>query len=313
MFITFNLKKMTTTTVSSKVITANVPDSVNPATSKGYKMEERGAQNISMGNPTPFPIPEFDDPYKKREWMLEHMAGQFRVFGRKGYGCGSAGHISIRDPVDPTTFWINPLGVHFMQLTPEDMIQVDEDGNIVGGNTKGTVNAAGFAIHSALHKARPDVNAACHTHSVYGKAYSAFAKPLDMLTQDSCMFYKDQAVYETFGGVALEKDEGNSIADAVGNAHGVILANHGLLTVGETVDEASFLFMLMENACQVQLSVDAAERQGKEKVTIPDEEAAYTHYLTADPETKFLEAQVDFNYEKFLDDSFMTFTNKNKE
>ena len=53
-------------------------------------------------------IPKFDDPYKKRQWQLEHMAGAFRVFSRKGFTEGTAGHISVRDPVDPSTFWINP-------------------------------------------------------------------------------------------------------------------------------------------------------------------------------------------------------------
>ncbi|VEU19460.1 DEKNAAC100758 [Brettanomyces naardenensis] len=293
-----------TTTKSSTVI----PDKVAPATSRGYKMKERGAQNISFGNATPYPIPQFEDPYLKREWMLEHMAGAFRVFGRRGFGEGSAGHISIRDPVNPKTFWINPLGVHFSLIKASDMIQVDGDGNIIGGNTRGTINAAGFAIHSAVHRARPDVNAACHTHSVFGKAYSCFGKPLEMLSQDSCIFYKNQAVYTDFGGVAVEKAEGEKIAKASGNVQAIILQNHGLLTAGSTVDEAAYIFTLMERTCQCQLLADAAEHEGRKKVIIGDEEAAYTNFIDCDPESLYLEFAVDLSYEIAKDDSFMTFT-----
>lgn len=77
------------------------------------------------------------------------------------------------------------------------MILVDYDGNAIGGNLSLPANAAGFLIHSAVHKARPDVVAACHTHSPYGKAWSAFGRRLEMLNQDVAMFYGEaQAVYE---------------------------------------------------------------------------------------------------------------------
>lgn len=89
------------------------------------------------------------------------------------------------------------LGKHFGLLKASDMILVDYDGNAIGGNMSRPANAAGFLIHSALHKARPDVIAACHTHSPYGKAWSSFCRPLEMLNQDVTYFYGDaQAVYK---------------------------------------------------------------------------------------------------------------------
>jgi ribulose-5-phosphate 4-epimerase/fuculose-1-phosphate aldolase len=299
----------TTTTTN----TNTVPTEVKPSSSKGYTVTSQGAHNISMGNPNPHQIPKFDDPYKQREWILEHMAGVFRVFGRKGYTEGSAGHISVRDPVDPNTFWINPLGIHFSLLKAADMVRVDEDGNIIGGNIKAPINAAGFAIHSSLHKARPDINAACHTHSPFGKAYSTFGQPLEMINQDVCTLYNNHCVYTDFGGVAIEKKEGEAIAKALGEKNRcVILQNHGLLTVGQTVDEAGYLYTLMERCCEVQLLADAAAAGGKEKKIIGDSEAAYTAYMNGDPETLYLEFQNDFALEKHFDDSFMTFT-KNKD
>lgn len=297
------------TTTETTTATTNVPGAVQASTTKGYSVNTQGAHNIAMGNGNPHKIPKFDDPYEHRAWVLEHMAGVFRVFGRRGYTEGSAGHISVRDPVDPTTFWINPLGIHFSLLKAEDMVRVDEEGNLVGGNTGAPINAAGFAIHSALHKARPNINAACHTHSRYGKAWSCFGKELEMLNQDSCTLYDNQCVYTDFGGVAIEAAEGQAIAKAAGEKNRcVILQNHGLLTAGETVDEAGYLFTLMETSCQVQLAADAAAANGLEKKIIGHEEAAYTAYMDGDPETLYMEFQNDLAYEKHMDDSFLSFS-----
>lgn len=177
------------------------------------------------------------------------------------------------------------LGLHFALIKPSDMILVDEDGIAVGGNTSRPANAAGFLIHGAIHKARPDVNAACHFHSTYGKTWSAFAQPLEMLNQDVAMFYgKAQSVYEEFGGVVLKDEESAAIAESLGErGKGMILRNHGLLTVGETVDEAAYLFRLMEKSCQIQLAADAAAAMGRKKIFIDDEAAQFTFDNTSDP------------------------------
>lgn len=151
---------------------------------------------ISQGTSLPG-IPTFPSFAEHRQWMLEHMAIAFRVFARKGYTEGMAGHISVRDPENPHTFWTNPLGKHFGLLKASDMILVDYEGKAIGGNLSRPANAAGFLIHSAVHKARPDVIAACHTHSPCGKAWSAFARPVEMLNQDVCYFHGEaQAVYK---------------------------------------------------------------------------------------------------------------------
>jgi len=176
----------------------------------------------------------------------------------------------------------------------------------VGGNTSRPANAAGFLIHSAVHKARPDVHAACHTHSKAGKAWSAFAKPLEMINQDICYMYGDaQAVYRDFGGVVFSEEEGKRLAAALGpKGKGLILRNHGLLTVGSTVDEAAFLFTLMERSCEVQLMVEAAAANGLKKVLVDDEAAEYTFRMSSDPEALYWEHQPDLAYEYAMDDSF---------
>ncbi|CAD0015980.1 unnamed protein product, partial [Aureobasidium pullulans] len=217
-------------------------------------------QAISQGTPLP-PVPNHTDMDKQRRWMLEHLAGAFRVFARKGYAEGMSGHISL----------------HFILL--------DHNGEVAGGNTTRPANAAGFLIHSGLHKRYPHVNAACHTHSPNGKAWSTFATPLDMINQDVTMFYgKALGVYREFGGVVLDAAESERLADALGpEGKGLILRNHGLLTVGQTVDEAAYLFTLLEKSCEIQLKVDAAAALGTKKMIIEPEAAEYTFRMTSDP------------------------------
>lgn len=289
--------------MSTTTTTTNT-SSVEPATSRGYVLGERGAHNIAKGLAHPYPVPKFESKLEERKWAKQHMAGAFRVFARKGYTEGTAGHISIRDPVDPNTFWINPLAKHFGLIKASHLVHVDEEGNILPDGNQAAINAAGFAIHSALHKYRPDVHAACHTHSVYGKAYSALGEPLDMINQDVCTFYKSHSVYTDFGGVALEANEGIQIAKSIGAGKGAILQNHGLITVGKTVDEAAYLFTLLERSCECQLLANAAA-QGKKLKLIGDEEAAYTEYTSADPDTLYSEFQPELEMEAEFNGNFM--------
>jgi ribulose-5-phosphate 4-epimerase/fuculose-1-phosphate aldolase len=211
-------------------------------------------------------------------------------------------NVSIPSNKPPLAFWTNPLGRHFGLLRASDMILVNHAGQPIGGNTTRPANAAGFLIHSAIHTARPDVTAACHTHSPYGKAWSAFGRPLEMLNQDICYLYGDaQAVYDDFGGVVLGdqgEEEARRMAAALGEkGKGMILRNHGLLTVGGTVDEAAFLHILMERSCEVQLLVEAAAANGIEKKMVGEEDAAFTFKMASDPETLYWEFQPDLDFE----------------
>ncbi|KAK5047922.1 hypothetical protein LTR84_006110 [Exophiala bonariae] len=256
---------------------------------------------ISHGDVVLPGVPSFTSMELKRQWQLEHMAAAFRHWSREGYVEGISGHISVRDPEAEDVFWTNPLGKHFGLLKASDMIAVNFDGEVVGGNRTRPPNAAGFLIHSAVHKARPDVHAVCHAHTVYGKAWSAFGKPIDMLTQDSCKFYNAHSVYNSYGGVVLASAEGELIAKALGPTNkACILQNHGLITVGNTVDEAAFLFLSLEHACQTQLLVEAASQGGNlSKVLISDEEAEYTYRMESDSETCYAEFQAYYDWEDY--------------
>ncbi|KAL9088454.1 MAG: hypothetical protein Q9165_006178 [Trypethelium subeluteriae] len=234
--------------------------------------------------------PKFDSLEKERLYRKQHLAAAFRIFAERGFDEGVAGHISVRDPILTDHFWLNPLSQHFSQIRVSDLILVNEDGDVVIGDEP--INAAAFAIHSEIHKARPDVDAACHAHSVYGKAFSVFGRELDMMTQDSLRFYKSHAVYAQFGGVVLDREEGKRIAKALGNGKAAILQNHGLLTVGRSVDEAAFWFISLDKTCHAQLLADAASAgSGYKKIMIDDEEAVFSYKQVGTPEKGWLAFQ----------------------
>jgi ribulose-5-phosphate 4-epimerase/fuculose-1-phosphate aldolase len=197
---------------------------------------------------------------EERLYRKQRLAAAYRLFGRWGFDMGGAGHITARDPEHLESFWVNPLGIHFSRIKVSDLMLVDHSGAIVVPPLQAPprLNRAAFAIHSELHKARPDVIAAAHAHSLYGKAWSALGRLLEPLTQDSAAFYEDHALFEEFSGVVLDPSEGEKIAQALGSKKAVILQNHGILTVGASVEAAVWRYLAMENACQVQLLADAA-------------------------------------------------------
>jgi ribulose-5-phosphate 4-epimerase/fuculose-1-phosphate aldolase len=200
--------------------------------------------------------PTFDSIEEERQHRKERLAASFRLFSKFGFDEGIAGHITARDPEHTDSFWVNPFAMHFSQITASDLIRVDSNGEVVEGNRP--VNVAAFAIHSSVHAARPDVVAAAHSHSVYGKSWSSLARLLDPLTQDSCAFYGDHGLFDDFTGVVVNPEEGKRIAVALGEYKACILRNHGLLTVGHSVDEAAWWFITMERTCQAQLLAEAA-------------------------------------------------------
>ena len=201
-------------------------------------------------------IPSFVTLGEERQHRKQRLAAAFRLFAKFGFDEGVAGHITARDPERKDHFWVNPFGLHFQQICASDLILVNAKGEVVEG--KRAVNVAAFAIHSSIHHARPDVVAAAHSHSVCGKAWASLGRLLDPITQDACAFFEDHVVFEDFTGVVYETSEGERIAKALGNHKAAILQNHGLLTVGQTVDEAVWWFITMDRSCHAQLLAQAA-------------------------------------------------------
>jgi ribulose-5-phosphate 4-epimerase/fuculose-1-phosphate aldolase len=201
--------------------------------------------------------PAFASVTEERTHRKAKLAGALRIFGRLGFGEGVAGHITVRDPEFPDLFWVNPFGYSFRHISSSDLILLDHQGNVVYGTHH--VNRAAFVLHAAIHAARPDVVAAAHSHSVHGKAFSSLGIPLAPLTQDACIFYDDHTVIAEQGGaVVFEVEAGKQFAAHFPTGKAAIHKNHGLFTVGESVDEAAFWFISMERSCQAQLLAMAA-------------------------------------------------------
>ncbi|MEV6650395.1 class II aldolase/adducin family protein [Streptomyces sp. NPDC051219] len=214
--------------------------------------------------PTPIPVeqlqfsmpPVHDSVESERRYRKERLAGALRLFGQFGFEEGVSGHITARDPQFQDCYWVNPFGMPFAHMTAGGLILVNGDGQVVEGRQH--VNQAAFAVHAQVHRARPEVVAVAHCHSVYGRALASLGELLEPITQDVCAFYEDHALLDGYTGVAVDAEEGRRIAAALGPHKALVLRNHGLLTVGDSVDAAAWWFIAMERSCQVQLTARAA-------------------------------------------------------
>ncbi|MEU7023155.1 class II aldolase/adducin family protein [Streptomyces sp. NPDC046203] len=217
---------------------------------------------------TPAPVPVERLPFalppvhatvaEERIHRRQRLAAALRVFGRFGYEEGVSGHLTARDPEHADCYWVNPFGAPFADLTASDLILVDGDGRVVHGAHH--VNQAAFTLHAEVHRARPDVVAVAHLHSPHGRALAALGQLLDPLTQEACAFYQDHALYDAYSGVTVDPAEGRRIASALGTLKALVLRNHGLLTVGSTVDAAAWWFIALERCAGIQLAARAAGR-----------------------------------------------------
>ncbi|KAI9897278.1 hypothetical protein N3K66_008300 [Trichothecium roseum] len=246
-------------------------------------------------------IPKFDSYDEHRRHICLHMAAVFRNWARVGFTEGISGHISVKDPEHDGLIWMNPIGKHFALMNAGDMLCLEiATGNIVGGNRTRPANNPGFYIHSEIHKARHNIHSICHAHTIAGRAWCAFGRPLDMITQDICDVYGTLAVDNEYGGIVTAEQEGQNIARALGE-HGkaALLMNHGLVSVGSTVDEASFLLGLVDRSCDIQLRVEAACAGNPElkKQIISNELAAANAKMAGEKHWLYEEGQPDIQLE----------------
>ena len=218
---------------------------------------------------------------EERELRKQQVAQGYRLFAAYGWGDDGAGHITARDPELADHMWLLAGGVAFRHATPEALVLVGPDGKIAdgvggvgysGGRERDQLgfNVTAYNIHHPIHVARPDVVCAVHTHTAYGTPLAALVEPLRMTSQEACGFYGDQAIYEGEDVDVQEVAGGERIAEALGPNRLIFLANHGMLTVGESVASALGFFYLAERAAEVQMKAPSAR-------VISDESAAATY------------------------------------
>lgn len=202
-----------------------------------------------------FEVPTYPSLEVERMARRRHLAAAYRALSLFGMDEGVAGHVSVRDPILTDHFWLNPYGVYFGHIRASDLILVSPSGDVVQGT--GRLHHAAFAIHSGVLAARPDLQSAAHVHSNAGKAIAAGSRNLLPLTQDATAFFERHEIWE-YEGALLDPEEGKRMASRLADGIALILSNHGLLTVGTTVDAAVWRIIAMERACAVQLLAEAA-------------------------------------------------------
>ena len=178
--------------------------------------------------------PRFDDTDALRRHRMRRAALAYRLFGAYHWGEQGDGHISARDPERTDCFWLLRYGVPFGAATVSDLVLVGPGGAIVdaNGNADPTINITAYNIHWPIHEARPEIVCAAHTHTPYGTPWSANAEPFQQIVQEATAFFERHSVYDGEDVNVQSTDGGKRIAVALGEGHGVILRNHGLLTVG---------------------------------------------------------------------------------
>ncbi|CAO5677900.1 MAG: L-fuculose phosphate aldolase [Holosporales bacterium] len=183
--------------------------------------------------------------------LREDLAKAYHLSGMLGWDDLIYTHISVRIPSQPDCYLINPFGFLFNEITPSNLLKVDFEGNIVGNNPF-DYNPAGENIHGAIYKAREDVNAIVHLHTLNGMALSALKEGLLPICQQSCHFYGKIAYYD-YHGIAVERDEQQEILNTIGDKKVMIMRNHGTLTLGSNIAEAFCSMHTLEKAATVQL------------------------------------------------------------
>ena len=214
-------------------------------------MSMRGDAYVPVATGTLPAVSSFDE----REWALRlRLAAAYRAVDHFGWSELTANHISLRVRDEPAEYLINPYGLLYSEMTASNLVRIDASGNVLTA-TDYPINPAGFNIHSAIHQARADAHCVLHVHTVAGMAVSCLAEGLLPLTLEGTDFH-DRIGYHEFEGPSLEVNERARLAAALGDRNiALILRNHGLVTIGETVDSAFLRMYRLLIACEVQLRV----------------------------------------------------------
>jgi L-fuculose-phosphate aldolase len=173
----------------------------------------------------------------------------YHILDMGGQGSDIAGHCTARAPGDDR-FWTHPLGLTFEEVELDDLHQVDFGLNILHGDR--TINLA-LAFHAAIYRARPDVNCVVHTHPLNCVALGALGRNLEIISQEGFMFLDDVSLCDEYGGDVSDKGEATNIAKALGSCTALLLKNHGIITVGKSVRDATLAALDLELAASIQM------------------------------------------------------------
>jgi L-fuculose-phosphate aldolase len=192
-------------------------------------------------------------PEKAARSDVQKLALSARILAREGHFAGLAGQLTAR--IAENRFLTLALGTAFDEADPSDFIVVDDDLNVIDG--KGIPNPA-TRFHLWIYKHKPLVRSIVHTHPPATSALSMIGQPLIIAHMDMCMFQDQCAYLPDWPGLPIGDEEGIIISEALGDKKTILLANHGLIAAGETIEEAAYLAVFFERAAALQLTASAA-------------------------------------------------------
>ena len=190
----------------------------------------------------------------ENEATRQQLLFAFHIMDLFGHPSGMGAHLTARPP-GADTFFFHIHNYGFGEVTPNHIHEADFELNVLTGDV--AINPT-LHIHTQIYEARPDVQCIAHTHSKHVSALSAIGQNLVHLTQSAARLYDDCVFFDEDDGVALGKEPGAMMAQALGNRSAIVLKNHGLLTVGRSIPEAVILANTMEEAAEIQLMAMSA-------------------------------------------------------
>jgi L-fuculose-phosphate aldolase len=210
-----------------------------------------------------------------------------KVLVAEGQDDFTRGHISLRLPDNPALFFMKPHSVGLDEITMENILTIDLEGNVVAGSAR---RHSEVYIHSEIFRARAEVNCVIHTHPPYSIALSASGRPMRCYSQPGAMFYEALGVYTDTINLIRSREMGVGVARALGPHRAALLKNHGVVVAGASVAEAVVTVIMLEKAAMVQMITEAAgdpapefPRADIEKlradITMPDQFAVNFDYL----------------------------------
>jgi L-fuculose-phosphate aldolase len=209
-----------------------------------------------------------------------------KVLVAEGQDDFTRGHISVRLPDDPSRFFMKPHSVGLDELTMENILTIDLDGNVIAGTAR---RHSEVYIHSEIYKARADVQCVIHTHPTYSVALSASGRRLRCCSQPSALFLEALGVYTDSIALIRSPALGKGVATALGPHRAVLLKNHGVAAVGASIEEAVISVIMLETAAKVQMIAEAAGAPGPE---FPRDDIEKLRQQVSQPE-QFV---INFNY-----------------
>lgn len=200
--------------------------------------------------------------------LRANLALGCRILAMEGHGDVIWGHLSGRDPRDPTRLWMKASGVGLEEISADDLVLIDFDGNKIAGMRQ---RHNEFPIHAEILRGRPEINAVVHTHPTLPTVLGSSGHTIQPVTHEGCYFYPPTIpVFSETTDLILTREQGAAVARALGGHKALFLRNHGVVIASATIEEAVVASMLLEKACRAQL---AAIRMGTDVSCTPDEEA----------------------------------------